>query len=403
MFAEMNSIEIQNVTKVYRLYRKPVDRLKEALFHKKLHHSFESLKGVTFSTGSGESVGIVGENGAGKSTLLKILAGVLTPTSGEVFVRGRVAALLELGTGFHPEFTGRQNIYLNAALLGLDQEQIRDKEAAIIDFAELGPFIDHPIKTYSSGMAMRLAFSIATSVNPDILVIDEALSVGDHYFQQKCIDRMLAFRDRGKTILFCSHNTYAVNLLCTRAIWIDRGAIRQDGVATHVTAAYEDCLRTKTDATAAEETPELKGNENKAVLIRRMKLNGDPGPITLSYRNDLHIELELESFDDRPFWVAMGIRRNGERFWHVVNMAHDHLEPMQGKGPGKILLSYPSLPLLHGRYSVVGFILDQSGLHCHHRLESAPFTIIPPDRWTDEMGVLALDHEWKILEAPAAP
>ena len=397
----MNSIDIQNITKVYRLYHKPVDRLKEALFHRKLHQTFESLKGVTFSTGLGESVGIIGENGAGKSTLLKILAGILTPTSGEVFVRGRVAALLELGTGFHPEFTGRQNIYLNAALLGLDQEQIRNKEAAIIDFAELGTFIDHPIKTYSSGMAMRLAFSIATSVNPDILVIDEALSVGDHYFQQKCIDRMLSFRDRGKTLLFCSHNTYAVNLLCGRAIWLDRGAVRQDGVATRVTSAYEDHLRAKTDSTGAEETPEPKENENKPVLIRRLKLNGDPGPITLSYRNDLHIELELESFDDRPFWVAMGIRRNGERFWHVVNMAHDNLEPMRGKGIGKILLSYRSLPLLHGQYSVVGFILDQSGLHCHHRMESSPFTIIPPDQWNDEMGVLALDHEWKILKTPA--
>jgi lipopolysaccharide transport system ATP-binding protein len=399
----LDSIETKDVTKVYRLYRRPVDRLKEALLHRRLHETFESLKGVTFSVGFGESVGIVGENGAGKSTLLKILSGILTPTSGKVVVHGRVAALLELGTGFHPEFTGRQNIYLNAALLGLDQEQIRDREFAIIDFAELGPFIDHPIKTYSSGMAMRLAFSIATSVDPDILVIDEALSVGDHYFQQKCIDRMLSFRERGKTILFCSHNTYAVNLLCGRAIWLNRGTIRQDGVATHVTSAYEAYLRAKTETTGTDPAPDPGETGNKPVLIRRLILNGDPGSITLSYRNDLHIELEVESFDDRPFWVAMGIRRNGERFWHVVNMSHDHLEPMQGKGIGRLRLSYPSLPLLHGQYSVVGFVLDQSGLHCHHRMESAPFTIIPPDEWTDEMGVLALDHEWKILKAPSAP
>ncbi len=397
----MNAIEIENISKLYRLYHKPVDRLKEAILGKKLHQSFESLKDITLSIPSGEGVGLIGENGAGKSTLLKILSGILTPTSGTISVRGSVAALLELGTGFHPEFTGRQNIYLNAALLGLDQEQIRDKETAIIDFAELGSFIDHPLKTYSSGMAMRLAFSIATSVNPDILIIDEALSVGDHYFQQKCIDRMLSFRDRGKTILFCSHNTYAVNLLCGRAIWLDRGSVRRDGIATHVTSAYENCLREKTDLSADHETPGPMENEHKPVLIRRLKLNGDPGPITLSYRNDLHIEMELESFDDRPFWVAMGIRRNGERFWHVVNMAHDHLEPMKGKGIGKILLSYRSLPLFHGRYSVVGFIVDQSGLHCHHRMESAPFTIIPPDQWNDEMGVLALDHEWHILEPPA--
>lgn len=397
----MNSIEIKNVCKRYRLYHKPADRLKEALFRKRLHQPFESLKDVTFSARPGESLGIIGENGAGKSTLLKILAGTLTPTSGEVHVYGRVAALLELGTGFHPEFTGRQNIYFNAALLGMDQEQIRDKESDIIDFAELGPFIEHPLKTYSSGMAMRLAFSIATSANPDILVIDEALSVGDHYFQQKCIDRMLSFRDQKKTIFFCSHNTYAVNLLCGRALWLDHGMLQQDGIATRVTSAYEDSLRAKTDSAVEEDTSKTPPAENRPVLIKTLKLNGDSGPISLSYRGDLHIEMEVESFEDRPFWVAMGIRRNGERFWHAVNMSHDHFQPLSGKGIGKIRLSYPSLPLLQGQYSVVGFVLDHSGLNCHHKLESSPFTIIPPEEWTNQMGVLALDHEWKILQDPA--
>lgn len=396
----MLSIDIKDVTKVYRLYRKPADRLKEALFQRKLHNPFQSLKNVTFSARAGESIGIIGENGAGKSTLLKILSGILTPTSGEVNVNGRIAALLELGTGFHPDFTGRQNIYFNSALMGLDQEQINEKESDIIEFAELGSFIDHPIKTYSSGMAMRLAFSIATSVNPDILVVDEALSVGDHYFQQKCIDRMLSFREQEKTILFCSHNTYAVNLLCERTLWLDRGLIRQDGITTHVTSAYEDYLRAKTEPPDDDDATESKPDTHKPVRIRSLRLNGDLRPITLAYREDLNIELELESFDTRPFWVAMGIRRSGERFWHVVNMAHDNLQPMKGKGIGKIQLSYPSLPLLHGQYAVVGFILDESGLNCHHRMESSPFTIIPPDEWTDQMGVLALDHEWKILNSP---
>lgn len=383
---------------MYRLYSKPIDRLKEAVLRKELHQSFESLRDITFSIPIGESLGIIGENGAGKSTLLKILASTLTPSSGEVIVRGRVAALLELGAGFHQEFTGRQNIYLNAALLGLDQTQISKRESAIIDFAELGPFIDRPIKTYSSGMVMRLAFSVATSVNPDTLIIDEALSVGDNYFQQKCIDRMLSFRDQGKNILFCSHSTYAVNLLCSRAIWLHKGSIRKDGITTRVTSAYENYLRAKTELSDKEDIPELSLAADKIpVIIRSIKLNNHAGPITLEHRQDLNILVELESFDDRAFLVAIGIRRDGERFWHVVNMSHDGFKPLKGKGISKVLLSYRSLPLLQGQYSAVGFILDESGLHCHHKMESSPFTIIPPDEWCNEMGLLDLDHEWNIV------
>lgn len=383
---------------MYRLYSKPVDRLKEAVLRKQLHQSFESLRDITLSIPVGESLGIIGENGAGKSTLLKILASTLTPSSGEVIVRGRVAALLELGTGFHQEFTGRQNIYLNAALLGLDQAQISKRESAIIDFAELGPFIDRPIKTYSSGMVMRLAFSVATSVNPDTLIIDEALSVGDSYFQQKCIDRMLSFRDQGKNILFCSHSTYAVNLLCSRAIWLHKGSIRKDGITTQVTSAYENYLRAKTELSDKEDNPELSMAADKIpVIIRSLKLNNHAGPINLEHRQDLNILMELESFDDRAFLVAIGIRRDGERFWHMVNMSHDGFEPLKGKGISKVLLSYRSLPLLQGQYSAVGFILDESGLHCHHKMESSPFTIIPPDKWCNEMGLLDLDHEWNIV------
>jgi len=391
------AIEANCVSKEYRIYNKPIDRIKEAILRRPYHQTFVSLKDISFSIPYGETLGIIGENGAGKSTLLKILAGTLAATTGEVIVRGRVAAILELGSGFHPEFTGRQNIYLNASLLGLDQTQISNREDAIIDFAELGRFIDRPIKTYSTGMVMRLAFSIATNVNPDTLIIDEALSVGDHYFQQKCIDRMLSFRDQGKNILFCSHNTYAVNLLCTRAIWLDKGTTRMDGMATHVTSAYENYLRSKRDPSLQKDEIQLhEPDAKRPVIIKSVSLNGHFGPVSLAYREDLNIELELESIDDRPFWVAMGIRRKGERFWHVVNMAHDKHQPLRGIGTGKVHLNYPSLPLLHGQYSVVGFILDESGLHCHHKKESSPFTIIPPDQWTTEMGLLALDHEWQI-------
>ena len=391
------AIEAKALSKEYRLYNKPSDRLKEVFVRRPLHNRFQALKDVHFSIPKGESVGIIGENGAGKSTLLKILAGTLTPSQGRLQVNGRVAALLELGTGFHPEFTGRQNIYLNAALLGLEQSQIAEKESHIIEFAELGNFIDQPIKTYSSGMNMRLAFSIATSVDPEILIIDEALSVGDNYFQQKCIDRMVAFREAGKTILFCSHSTYSVNLLCNRAIWIHQGLVHEDGPTVDVTADYTNFLARKTDAAAQEKPSESPAiNAQLPVVIKSIRLNGQPGPIALRHREALNIELKYDNRSDAPFCIAMGIRRSGEKYWHAVNMTHDGHAPLTVKGIGMVILTYPSLPLLQGQYSIVGFILDDSGLLCHHKMESPPFTIVPPPEWNNEMGLLALDHEWKI-------
>lgn len=399
----MYAIEAKNISKTYRLYRKPIDRLKEALFRRPFHQSFESLSNVSFSIAFGDSIGIVGENGAGKSTLLKILAGTLTPSSGEVVINGRVTALLELGMGFHPEFSGRQNIYLNASLLGLTQGEIREKEPEIIDFAEIGAFIDSPIKTYSTGMVMRLAFSIATSVDPSTLIIDEALSVGDQYFQQKCIDKMLSLRREGKTILFCTHTMHLVNELCSHAIWLHKGAIQEMGIATRVTSMYTDFLRAKMDR--GPQRPEAQPSASHptddsptpSIFIKAITLNGETGPISLEYREDLHIVLEFESLEDRPFWVAMGIKRNDELLCHAVSMARDVPKPLQGKGTGSVQLTYRSLPLLYGQFSVMGYVFDESMLHCYHILNSSPITIVPPAQWRQEQGLLDLDHEWKIL------
>ncbi|EFK05564.1 ABC transporter, ATP-binding protein [delta proteobacterium NaphS2] len=396
----MQAIRTKDVFKTYRLYKKPVDRLKEALTRRSRHQFFEALKDITFDVASGESIGIIGENGAGKSTLLKILAGTVTPSQGEVTISGRVAALLELGTGFHSEFTGRQNIYLNAALLGLEQSEISTKESTIIDFAELGEFIDRPIKTYSSGMIMRLAFSVATSVNPDILIIDEALSVGDHYFQQKCIDRMTQFRTQGKTILFCSHSTYSVNLLCNRAIWLHQGGIRRDGPATEVTADYVNFLRAKEKAVVREHHAPSKDKTHIPVIITAIHLNGQTGPITLQYRESLSILLEFESLVDDAFCIGMGIRRGGEKFWHAVNMTHDGHKPLKGKGRGRVLLKYDSCHCCRASIRWWDLYLMKQAFLLHHKMDSTPFTIVPPPQWRNEMGLLALDHQWEILDSP---
>jgi len=204
----------ENVEQRFRVVRERPDTLREAFAHlfrnQTSYHSFQALKGVSFSIGDGDAMGIVGRNGSGKSTLLKIIAGVYRPTSGQIRVVGKVAPLIELGAGFHGDLTGRENIVLNGLLLGLSKKEIRNREGQILDFAELGDFIDSPVKQYSSGMYMRLAFAVATAVDPNILLIDEILAVGDEAFQQKCLVRINDFRARGKTIVFVSHSAEAV-------------------------------------------------------------------------------------------------------------------------------------------------------------------------------------------------
>ena len=203
MTAAATAVVADRLTKVYKVYASPWGRLREAVTRRPAHVPFRALDDVSFELPAGEGLGVVGENGAGKSTLLKIVAGVTRPTSGELDVEGRVASILELGSGFHHEFTGRQNIRLSAAIVGLDERELRERTGDIIEFSELGPAIDQPVRSYSTGMTMRLGFSIAVQVEPDILVVDEALSVGDGYFQKKCMDRLQGFVAGGGTLLFC--------------------------------------------------------------------------------------------------------------------------------------------------------------------------------------------------------
>ena len=233
-------IKVKNLTKYYKLYDEHVDRMREALdpLRRKLHHDFYALKNLNFEVRKGETLGIVGKNGAGKSTLLKILTGVLTPSDGEVEVIGRVASLLELGVGFNPELTGRENVFFNGAILGFSKEEMQEKLSGVLEFADIGEYIDQPVKSYSSGMYMRLAFAVAINVDPDILIIDEALSVGDVRFQQNCFRHLKALQTQGKTIIFVTHDTGAVINFCERALWIDDGCLKAIGDAEEVCRDY---------------------------------------------------------------------------------------------------------------------------------------------------------------------
>lgn len=218
------AISVKNLSKNYRMYSTPAERLKELLhpFGKRYSHEFTAVKDVSFDLKKGESLGLIGRNGSGKSTLLRVLCGILQPTSGEVKVVGNVSALLELGAGFNPEFTGRENVYMNGTLRGLSKKEMDKKFNAIVSFADIGEFLDQPVKTYSSGMFVRLAFSCAVNVDPDILIVDEALAVGDLSFRQKCMDRMLEFFGK-KTVILVSHNLADIKRLCKKVIVLNKG------------------------------------------------------------------------------------------------------------------------------------------------------------------------------------
>ena len=239
-------VRFDNVVQRFRVIRERPDTLRETfahLFRKNTsYYDFEAVKGISFSVGDGEAVGIIGRNGSGKSTILRIIAGVYRPTSGVITISGKVAALIELGAGFHPDLTGRENIILNGLLLGLTKREVQKREGRILEFAELGEFIDSPVKQYSSGMFMRLAFAVATEVDPDILLMDEILAVGDAAFQQKCLERIHSFHRQGKTIFMVSHAAGSLHKFCQRGLWIHDGILRADGPVDKVVEGYQELL-----------------------------------------------------------------------------------------------------------------------------------------------------------------
>lgn len=245
-------IKVENLCKCYQIYEQPLDRLKQFFLPRlqtiagwtaqRYYREFWALRGVSFEIGKGETVGIVGRNGSGKSTLLQMICGTVKPTQGLLETRGRVAALLELGAGFNPEFTGRENVLLNAGILGISQDVMFDRMNDVLTFSELGDFLEQPVKTYSSGMYSRLAFSIAIHVNPDILIVDEALAVGDARFVAKCMRRIKEIQDQGTTILFVSHDVGSVRTLCERAIWLDKGRMIEQGEVFPVTGRFMEFM-----------------------------------------------------------------------------------------------------------------------------------------------------------------
>ncbi len=392
----------EGLTKTYRVYGTPWDRLGELVTRHRRHREFHALDDVTFSLPRGEGLALIGENGAGKSTLLKILAGITAPTSGSCTVRGKVASILELGSGFHPEFTGRQNIVLNAAMLGLSQDEVRRKMPDILAFSELGDFIDQPVKVYSTGMAMRLGFSIATQVEPDVLIIDEALSVGDGYFQKKCMDRLRVFVEGGGTLLFCSHAMYYVSAFCQRALWLRHGRVEGLGAVENVVRDYENFLVAKSAQaesqpaasaaamSAAGSPPAQRGMPARLAAVRLVEPAAD-----CLYRPGESWEMEVTWETPNPrlgFHVGVGINRvDGVEVCSFATHL-DGLPPFSGATRYSARLRIPALPLAKGEFTLYVFLLDEEGLHIYdQRVLPSVFTVHSPSY---TFGLVRVEHVW---------
>ncbi|OQK16719.1 hypothetical protein AU255_02080 [Methyloprofundus sedimenti] len=401
----MSALIATDLAKAYRRYQKPIDSLKELVFRRQYHEQFWALKGVSFRCEPGEVLGIVGDNGAGKSSLLKLLAGTMQPTQGELIVNGRVSAILELGSGFHPDFTGLENIHLGCAMLGLSAEQIAAKVDDIIDFSELADFIYQPVKTYSSGMFVRLAFSVVTSVDPDILVVDEALSVGDQHFQKKSMDRMMAFKDQGKALVFCSHSLYHVKELCKRAIWLDKGVIQAQGNSGEVIDQYNDHVRMQNRVSVvkpvqSESIEKTDKSQLTAYLVDasllRVKKTGDDVVI---YRTGDAFRVKVmahkqSSLALEDVHIGIIIKRNDGVQCFGVSTVLDNVALFTGEDKNDLGVVYeiPELTLLSGHYSLEIWLIDTTSAHVYDSMQSCcEFKV----RQTGtEVGVTYLEHQW---------
>jgi len=418
------AIEARGVGKRFSLFSQPSDRLKQLLWgrYKQYSRDFWALQEVSFDIRRGEVVGLVGRNGAGKSTLLQMVCGTLTPTHGTLAVRGRVAALLELGAGFSPDFSGLENVYMNAAILGMGRAQVDERLDGILAFADIGQFIHQPVKTYSSGMFVRLAFAVATSVDPDILVIDEALSVGDGAFARKSFDRIMDMKDRGATILFCSHSMYHVQALCSRALWLESGRMRMWDEAPKVTAAYETSLvmedapsreadtrpaATGAGTNAAADTFESdsvahgarvrKAPDGTAVITDIQALaDGVAGRELAIHSGRTTLELRVQ-FDSDPSLpcpsVAIGIAHANGTVVASAGSANDGVELSRDAfGSGVGTLTLPRLPLLQGDYSISVILACERGLHPYEIVERAIMLRVVQTGL--EQGLVSLPRQW---------
>jgi ABC-type polysaccharide/polyol phosphate transport system ATPase subunit len=395
------ALEAEKLGKAYRVYPKPLRRIGEwlTLGRYKGHHDFWALRGVDLAMRPGSSLGLCGANGAGKSTLMKVLSGTTAPTEGRYRVNGRVASLLELGAGFHMDFTGRANILLNGVMMGFSKRELVRKTPEIIEFAELGPYIDEPVRTYSSGMGLRLAFAVAAAVDPDVLIIDEVFAVGDMYFQKKCVDRIYTFKQRNKTIVFCSHSLYDVRQFCDQALWLERGVPQALGDSVYVTNEYAAFQRQHigqiADAVRAEH-PAVPGMETKRaedlpriVDARIYRMGSDEECYAAQTGDSLEIRVWWQNPRpaETPIQVGIAFMR-GDMTTCGGTATHFQKVTLAGTS-GCLVLKAPDLRLLAGQFLIPVVLFDGEGVHRYQDFLMPQNLIVRA--YTRDIGLFRLD------------
>lgn len=413
-------IDVQNITKKFRIYLDKGSQLKERLLFRKRnrYEEREVLKGISFQVRRGEAIGLIGHNGCGKSTTLKLLTKIMYPDSGSITMHGRVSSLIELGAGFHPDMSGRENIYTNASIFGLTKKEIDRRLQDIIDFSELAEFIDNPVRTYSSGMYMRLAFSVAINVDADILLIDEILGVGDANFQAKCFNKLREIKAKGTTIVIVSHSLGQIEQICERSIWIHEGVIRAEGDPKEIDLAYLEYMGQKMqertaqeleaqaqpedipeaeDAAEPEESEEVKkrwGNGNARISSihvctqegreQRVFRTGDPIRIRVDYRVKKPVE-------DAVFGIGI-FNRDGVQCYGT-NTHIDKLPMFRLEHSGSMELSLRDVPLLPGEYLIDIAIESGDGIPVDYYREACRIEMISP---IGDVGIARIEHAWSI-------
>ena len=400
----LNAIQARKIGKRYVLGASPYQRLWQLLTGREsqLEH-FNALEGIDIDIAPGESIGLIGQNGAGKSTLLQLLCGTLTPSHGHLEVNGQVAALLELGAGFNQDFTGRENILFSAALYGMSPRHIEQHLQEIIEFADIGEFIDQPVRTYSSGMYVRLAFSIATSVKPDILVIDEALAVGDGVFARKSFDRIMQLKQEGVTLLFCSHSLFQVEALCQRCIWLHQGKVMAQGPSAQVISQYNDWLAQRSavqdPAQPGAASPQAGLAGTGVVRLTGLKARCDDLSGTelhaRSGESELGVEFEFMSDPNMPMpnLALMVYGADGRVLCSTGTWIDGVTLTRNETGLGRAHLRYPKLPLLKGRYTLSAYLMCERAVHVYEGVEHfASLQVTQPHL---EQGVVSIPHQWQ--------
>jgi ABC-type polysaccharide/polyol phosphate transport system ATPase subunit len=429
----MNAIEVRDVHKTYRRYgrRKNFGTLKSALLSGGLlrglkpDEAFEALKGVSFDVAAGRTFGIIGRNGSGKSTMLKLIAGIGKPTSGTVRVNGRVSALIELGAGFHPEISGRDNVFINGMMLGLSKREIARRFDDIVRFAELENFIDAPVKTYSSGMYMRLGFAVAINVDPDVLLVDEVLAVGDEAFTHKCLDKFAEFRSRGRTVLLVTHTLGMVQRFCDEALWLDAGRVRAQGDPQRVIDAYRmDVARAEGEALAGSDedspgtqqhrygvgtvqpsadappadlsrAPEARWGSREAE-ITRVELRGADGRPTHVFQSGDPVEIRLGVRAHTPltdFVFGVGIFNAEGVCCYGTNTQIDGVQPVEWSGDAEVTFAIDRLDLVEGTYKLDVAVHRENGTPYDYHRQLYTFRM---SSRVKEAGIFRPPHRWVV-------